>query len=1431
MSYSGLENYGAYYGDSADHQNAEDTYHAGRSSGSSATIPGATGDYQASARQSQHNGVAYNWPGQSQQNYGTVSGDTESYENSAWRGINSQHGQRPAYDFQRQHTSHSNSSTNTGAGQEFYSSTNQSATQPSMQGLNNLAYASGLEFAGLNEGNHGIRTREAGSTAFNAPRTTSTPQARAPSPTQTGLPRHFNQRPAPTYPSHTHSQSKSAQQDLAASAAAALAGPVSRRQSNQQSPALTYHQPSTTTKTMGNGPSSDAYNRPRSHLADSTSNASASNTSRGMQQSAQHSWAPSSHSANPQAYRYTNTSNPDPATLTSKTKPQAQNRVSNQTLPSSQSGSHLPNITAPNNSSITNLVTNTSPQDSPLLDPPQQTAQSDWMPCFIDPSQVFNPFHTEYERRKREAFETKAETRSKAAEKPVEKSETGSQIVVPTSSTAPRTTASCSIAPDKPEKAEKREENKSRPVLPSTSSPPTAAPSQTTSATDADMASEMKAMIERMREWKNKDPALFSKLWDDMKKGGAAPSAPTGSTPKPSPQIAQAEISQNRSANTLMAASSSKVADVWKLQSPGLPSQLNGHKVVVEHNNEGLPDLGRFPAERRYRQSYTKRDKDVSNRRDETSSTMPLDRFLAHPLNSGPQPVPQPLPARTSSGNTLWPEEKRRALAEAAVKVLNTEPANREIGIKTEAIRDLLEQNPSFIDLCKLLEDRGLRFHRGQFARQLLANVPDLATSQTKAGPEPSQNPIRTDIGPSSTRPAAAQTISMPSTTSAVRPYVNESHPGPVKAEIAPQIATLNSQFVNQSPNYHVQHPSSTTIPLDTPTSQAAKARLGVPSPSLPPPVPGSKDALSRKRHFSELVDLTQLSDDEDYVMPSKQPRLEEPSPEPEVFKVGTDISTHGSVSAGQPSQGRSAFAQSLQFNPHEPRQVLAPVQRPRAILARPINKSEALRKSYYDPKTVARDILIAAGRHPSERPLNAHYAGLLHRHIELDSDLSTFDWDVIDPGGPPMPRVQMVDIPAGPPKWKLGVQRRGPRSMRGDQPIGEHSPQPANPTSAITSFTRLSAQTKILLEDSQRAANAAGPNPSPLRHSQLVDTPSPDGVDTTVTPQKRKASLTPTPSPPRTRSSRSTSLRVPKSVESERNMENPNVKRRGRPPGAKNKHLSLAAMKKAANTSPLVAIPSRPRSPPPLQFEVYDCQWRKCNAKLHNLATLRKHISKVHRPSTEEAIKWGHTCWWKKCRTLVRNEDKTVTPKERFQSHSEWMDHIEEDHLHPLGMEKGDGPSTSHIGKAQLNSFDVQKYLYRPPEKSCEHVTRTVSYLDPQSIATDRALYLSDEHGRTVTAPATNATNNLYAPDALILSPTSNDAEERVPIKQYMRAHGNEKMDLKTSATETLRAMEVKKERVGPGMDRGGCTLVNNERRATLLQNEGIARVVMDDD
>jgi hypothetical protein len=1397
------------------HRNA---YHTSRSSGNSTSISASTTEYKASSTQLQCNPGAYNWSGQSQQGYSTGNRETQPYGNSGWCGINSQQRRQPAYDFERQQSGHD---IPTSADQNFHSSTSQGVTQQSMQRLKYLAHGSGLEIAGRQEGSNATRTAKSDFTACNAHRNTGVAETSLYSPAQPAPQSGSNQTPASTSTSHAHRQSGSSQQDLAASAAAALAGAVGTRKINQQSPALAHRQPPWSIPSMGNAPSRDGCNPHLSHTTASPYVVSTGNLYPVTQQSAQHNRALSSQNVSPRTQCYANTSGSDPSTMRIMTKPQAHGCINDQAQPFWSNRSYVPTNTGQNYSRIVNPATNTGPQETPLPNPQQPPTPSDAMPNFIDPSQVFDPYHKEYEQKKREVAE--AEVHRKATEKSPKKPMTGSQIVVPTGSTAP----------EAPQKTARGKEKVSGLMPPMTSSPQTSTTSQTTLDIEVDMASEMKAMIERMREWKNKDPSMFQKLWEDLKNGGATPSAPPRPNPSPSLQVGQATLPQNRIGNSSAAASVSNVPAVCNTQGLRLPAQLNGYKVIVEDNDEGLPDLGHFPAGRSYRQSYTEKDPNISNERDDGPSKIPVDPSLVQQPATGPQLTPQSLPVRTSRGNTVWPEAKRKALADAAVEALHVEPANRDKGITAQTICDILEQNPSYIDLCKLLEDRGLKLHRGQFARQLLSIVPDLATAQSKAGTEAPSKPVRVDKGPSHARPALTQTTPVPLAPGRPQVYMKGSHPGPMKVEVSTQTAMLSSRFLNQKLNSYAPRPPNNTKPDGTSMSRAVKAHLRVTPPNLSPLTPGSKDALSRKRDFSEFVDLTQLSDDEDYVMPSKQPCLEKSSPEPEVFRVDTDIVAHRQMSTGQPSQGRFTFARSLQFKPHQPQSALATAlqttQRPRAILARPINKSEALRKSYYDPKTVARDILIAAGRHPSERPLNAHLVGLLHRHIELDSDLSTFNWDAVDPGGPPVPRVQIVDIPAGPPKWKLGVQRKEPRNTREDEPIGERlSYQPnakVDPRPALNSLARLSAQTKHLLQDSQKAANS-----SRLRHSQLVDDASRDGIGTAVTPQKRKASCTQSPRPSRTRSSHSTSLREPKSIGRKRNMENSGIRRRGRPLGAKNKHPSLTAMKKVANTSPLLSIPSRSYSPPPASFDIYDCQWRKCNAKLHNLATLRRHISKVHRPSTEEAIKLGHTCWWKKCKTLQRNEDRTVTPRERFQSHSEWMDHIDEDHLHPLGMEKGDGPSTAHIGKPQIKPFDMSKYIYRPYPKSCDPLARTVSYLDPQSIAADRATYLSDEHGRAVTAPATRATNNVYPPDALTLAPVSNDAE-RVPIKQYMRAHGNEKMDLKTSASETLRAMEVKKERVGPGMDRGGCTLVNKERRATLLQNEGIARVVVDDD
>lgn len=61
-------------------------------------------------------------------------------------------------------------------------------------------------------------------------------------------------------------------------------------------------------------------------------------------------------------------------------------------------------------------------------------------------------------------------------------------------------------------------------------------------------------------------------------------------------------------------------------------------------------------------------------------------------------------------------------------------------------------------------------------------------------------------------------------------------------------------------------------------------------------------------------------------------------------------------------------------------------------------------RNNSWNINTIARDILIAAGKHPAERPLNYHLRQLAQnfRSVTAGSDLSTFRWDLVDPGDPP---------------------------------------------------------------------------------------------------------------------------------------------------------------------------------------------------------------------------------------------------------------------------------------------------------------------------------------------------------------------------------------------------------------------------------------------
>ena len=262
--------------------------------------------------------------------------------------------------------------------------------------------------------------------------------------------------------------------------------------------------------------------------------------------------------------------------------------------------------------------------------------------------------------------------------------------------------------------------------------------------------------MEKMKEFRSKDPSLFQKLWEDMRNGGSG-SAPTGQSP--SLQAVQQNVpAQQVSAAPSPAMPRPKPQTTPKARPPkattpasntatpgGLVPAANGYRVV-EDNEEELPDLDWFPAERRTRHPYHGQLREAKRSAGPSLPSSQPAAFVGSGLSmpTPPQPGPtpnQPLPAKIASGGVEWPRDKRDALARAAIDALKADPQNESVELSPDDVHNMLEQNPSYIQLCDLLEQKGFKFHRGHFARQLLTSVPDLTTSVKGKPSKPPQGP------------------------------------------------------------------------------------------------------------------------------------------------------------------------------------------------------------------------------------------------------------------------------------------------------------------------------------------------------------------------------------------------------------------------------------------------------------------------------------------------------------------------------------------------------------------------------------------------------------------------------------------------------------------------------------------------------------------
>lgn len=479
---------------------------------------------------------------------------------------------------------------------------------------------------------------------------------------------------------------------------------------------------------------------------------------------------------------------------------------------------------------------------------------------------------------------------------------------------------------------------------------------------------------------------------------------------------------------------------------------------------------------------------------------------------------------------------------------------------------------------------------------------------------------------------------------------------------------------------------------------------------------PLAKEMAARKRRFSDLIDLTEDSDD-DRSGPSKFPKRVENTRAPlmagypNVYGAPHDpIARFGNLephlheghghpipvsyqpqalpnagphiapgfNVNQHDRFRSSSAQISSRNSPNPSDHFED-------LCKPIDKNLALRKSGYNPKTIARDVLITGNRHPTQRGLNAHLEILkkkFPKHVNHKSDLSTFRWDLVDPGGLPVGSANMPTNEE--PKSQKALDKASQLLTKVPRPtLGEPNP----PSNFQTPYARPPSDTSSVFK-----RPAIPVNTTPIRPSHLRNESS--GPSFAISPSPRRGR------PPKDRfgepSKSSSSLR-------EVSTSNAPPKKRGRPFKSEESALKAKIRQQRLSTGELqpgrrgrprksVPVPSKVHDP---KYITFDCEWRDCKAELQNLETLRQHIVTVHahaQPSGAMSCQWINCGKMETVKDSETNETKTVHHDHMLSDLDHFKKHVEKNHMPAYAWHLGDGPKGSDLDG---NESDVS-YLSR---------------------------------------------------------------------------------------------------------------------------------------
>lgn len=352
--------------------------------------------------------------------------------------------------------------------------------------------------------------------------------------------------------------------------------------------------------------------------------------------------------------------------------------------------------------------------------------------------------------------------------------------------------------------------------------------------------------------------------------------------------------------------------------------------------------------------------------------------------------------------------------------------------------------------------------------------------------------------------------------------------------------------------------------------------------------------------------------------------------------------------------------------------------------IIQPFDEVNAAEKITYDTSTIARDVLIAVGHHPTEPGLNYHLQDLksLFGAVNASADLETFRWDVIET------QVRAAQPSQAQPPTLVKPQPRQPHRLQPlntikqpTQPVSRPSQtQPANSPSPHQPLNLASKlpQAPVLLSENTQATSSptrSPPNPpnrsppvKPSNQPLAVDLPGPSPP---LSPPKQPPAATacqqvpavelPGPSPAPSPSKQAPGINVPKQTPAVHQQKRP-VVRVEVPAPPKGFTRQASESKMVARRQALRAVADS-KVELRISYPVFACKWKNCQAELHNLDVLKQHMLKVHMP-------FYINCEWAEC-----TNQETLPAAKLF-------NHVKAQHIEPIAWKLGDGPSIPATGE-----------------------------------------------------------------------------------------------------------------------------------------------------